>query len=51
MADQQYLISEIARMRRDFYQAIVDRDASQGKFLKGWMRRIDSVEEYCLNSL
>ena len=34
---------KVAQLRRQFYQQIVRRDASQQRFLNGWMKRIDEV--------
>lgn len=33
-------------LRRAFFQAIVKNDASQQKFLNGWLKRADSLERY-----
>lgn len=45
------LINSISEQRSNFYHAIVKRDSSQGIFLKGWMRRIDEVTTFTLESL
>lgn len=42
------VIQAIARYRRDFYRSIVKNNASQSKFLNGWLRRINEVEEFAL---
>ena len=34
----------IADQRADFYRRIVENNASQGKFLKGWLRRAESFK-------
>lgn len=44
-------IKSISDQRVDFYNAIVRNDPSQKIFLKGWMRRITEVTEFCLNAL
>lgn len=50
-ADEVQLIQEISQLRTDFYNAIVQRDASQGMFLKGWMKRINEVTDFTLAQL
>lgn len=42
------VIQAVARIRREFYQNIVRNNASQAKFLNGWLRRINEVEAYAL---
>lgn len=49
--DPKQSIQSISEQRANFYQAIVKRDPGQGIFLKGWMRRIDEVTDFTLNSL
>lgn len=49
--DLSQIIQSISEQRANFYQAIVKRDPGQGIFLKGWMRRIDEVTDFTLNSL
>lgn len=49
--DLTQIIQSISEQRANFYQAIVKRDSSQGIFLKGWMRRINEVTDFTLNSL
>lgn len=44
-------ITSISEQRINFYNAIVRNDPSQKIFLKGWMRRINEVTEFCLSSL
>ena len=39
------LIREYIALRRDFYQALVRKDPSQGVFLAGWMNRLDHLQE------
>lgn len=45
------VIRNLAEIRTDFYQSIVSRNPSQRIFLKGWLRRIDEVEDYSLSQL
>lgn len=33
----------VLRIREDFFKAIVERDPSQAKFLKGWLNRVASI--------
>lgn len=40
----------VCDLRENFYKAIVKRDPSQGKFLKGWLRRIGEMRQYCLDA-
>ena len=49
--DPRQIIESISEQRSNFYHAIVKRDSSQGIFLKGWMRRIDEVTTFTLDSL
>lgn len=42
-------IREVANIRREFYNNIVRRNPSQKIFLKGWMRRINEIEETTLS--
>jgi len=37
------LIGVIVDKRRAFYHGIVDRNASQSKFLRGWLNRVDAT--------
>ena len=43
------IINHISDQRTKFYHSIVENDSSQSIFLNGWLRRITSVTEYCLN--
>jgi lysozyme family protein len=47
-AKEEEIVQHIARIRRSFYQGIVNRDKSQAKFLNGWLRRINEVENYAI---
>ena len=38
--------NQYRQARRDFYHAIVARTPSQKKFLVGWLRRIDSFQDF-----
>jgi lysozyme family protein len=49
--DPRQLIENIANIRTDFYNSIVERDPSQAMFLKGWMRRITEVTDFTLSML
>lgn len=49
--DQQTVISNLRQTREDFYNEIVNKKESQRKFLKGWLRRVNSVAEYCTSIL
>ena len=42
-SEPQELFKKLHKRREEFYLGIVERDHSQGKFLKGWMRRINSI--------
>lgn len=46
--DAKILIKSIANQRKKFYNDIVASNPSQGKFLTGWMRRIEEVKEFTL---
>lgn len=43
-ADPEALSESLIQERRQFYQADVDHDPTQAVFLKGWGRRLDSLE-------
>jgi lysozyme family protein len=45
------IINSIHINRENFYRDIVKRRPSQQIFLKGWLRRITEVKEYCLSHL
>jgi lysozyme family protein len=47
-ADALEVVQSIAKQREDFYRAIVNRDATQGVFLNGWLRRINEVRDFAL---
>ena len=50
-ADQEQVIRSVSQQRANFYNAIVERDPVQAKFLKGWMARIKSVTDYTLSKI
>ena len=39
------ILQALCQVQRDYYQAIVDRNASQAVFLKGWFNRAGKVPE------
>lgn len=45
-ADQKELCKKLLDGRRDFVKQIVFMKPAQGRFLKGWLARIDSLEKY-----
>lgn len=49
--DESAMINEISLLRIDFYNAIVNRNPAQVKFLKGWLRRIDEVTDFTMSKL
>lgn len=44
--DQDQLANTFLSNRVNFYQAIVNRDPTQTKFLKGWLRRINFLRDF-----
>lgn len=50
-ANQEDIIDSIVKQRRQFYEAIVQRNPSQVVFLKGWKLRIDEVYTYVLSEM
>ena len=44
--DDILLVEMLCFYRRQRYRDIVSRKPSQGKFLRGWMRRVDELQEY-----
>lgn len=50
-ADPAKLIKEMSAIREARYHAIVKANATQAKFLKGWLRRNDEVTKYALEKL
>lgn len=45
-ADQTVLSGKYIDIRETFYQAIVDHDPTQAKWLNGWLRRLNFVSDY-----
>lgn len=44
--DELVTVDKICELRAQFYRDIVDSDASQQRYLNGWMRRIDEIKGY-----
>lgn len=42
--DTATIARSITDQRRDFYEGVVERDAGQAVFLKGWLNRCDSLD-------
>ena len=42
------IVQHIARLRRNYYEAIIRNDPTQAKYRNGWLRRINEVEAYAL---
>lgn len=40
------MCTNLASQRRTFYNSIVQRDSTQSKFLRGWLDRINEVEQF-----
>lgn len=40
------VVAAYIQARREWYHDAVDRDESQGRFLTGWLNRVDNLEEY-----
>jgi lysozyme family protein len=49
LIDQFTLCSNICNQREQFYRAIVANDASQARFLNGWLRRINEMRTFTLD--
>ncbi len=49
--DPTKLVKEMSSIRAARYHSIVQANASQAKFLKGWLRRNDEVTAYALEKL
>jgi lysozyme family protein len=47
--DEIEMCHSVCDQRARFYQRIVDNNPSQGRFLNGWMRRINEMREYVTN--
>jgi len=44
-ADPVALLASFTKQKKDFYNGIVERKPDQAKFLKGWMARVDHVQQ------
>ena len=42
----EYIAKQYLDARRSWYDQIIERDPSQSVFARGWMKRIDDLEEY-----
>lgn len=45
---QDLVVKNYAQIRRNFYHNIVKNNASQSRFINGWLRRVNEVEAYAL---
>lgn len=43
-ADPKYALDQFSAAKASFYKRLVDKDASQQKFIKGWLARVDTVQ-------
>jgi lysozyme family protein len=39
------LLDKLLEIRREYYHKIVERDPSQQRFIKGWLRRLESFQD------
>jgi lysozyme family protein len=44
-ADPKHALDQFSAAKASFYKGLVDRDPSQQKFYKGWMARVDHVQQ------
>lgn len=44
-ADPKWAIGQFSAAKERFYKGLVVRDPSQAKFIKGWLARVDSVQQ------
>lgn len=44
-ADPKHALDQFSAAKAVFYKGLVDRDPTQQKFYKGWMARVDSVQQ------
>lgn len=44
--DQIQVVTSICNQREQFYRQIVQRNPSQARYLKGWLRRIDEMRKF-----
>ncbi len=49
--DQATLINALSKIRTDRYNAIVQSDPTQAKFLAGWLRRVSEVTQFALSQI
>jgi len=45
-ADPAQALVAFGNAKEAFYKAIVERDPTQAKFIKGWLNRVASVEKF-----
>jgi len=44
-ADPKHALDQFSAAKESFYKGLVDRDPSQVKFIKGWLARVDHVQQ------
>lgn len=44
-ADPKHALDQFSAAKESFYNGLVSRDASQQRFIKGWMARVDHVQK------
>ena len=44
-ASSKTLLENFSKQKEDFYRGLVEKNASQQKFLKGWLARVDHVHD------
>ena len=45
-ADPKHALDQFSAAKSAFYKGLVDRDPTQQKFIKGWLARVDHVQEF-----